>query len=220
MKKVYLLLLLFCIALTGIAQIVINPKGTKIFVDTSKWQLSGPDIYNKNAGNIGIGTSTPTAQLHTTGTVRLQGIGTSTTNSSIVTTDASGNLANRTLSGLLSGNAITSLNGLTGSVQTFTTGTTGTDFNITSSATLHTFNLPTASATNRGALSSANWTTFNNKIGTVTATTPAAVTTASTTATINNSGAFWNASQLQGKNMATTAPTIELVVLVFICSIL
>lgn len=63
------------------------------------------------------------------------------------------------------GSGITSLNGLTASTQTFATGTTGTDFNISSSTSTHTFNLPTASATNRGLLSSANWTTFNGKIG-------------------------------------------------------
>jgi hypothetical protein len=59
---------------------------------------------------------------------------------------------------------LTALNGLTEQVQFFTTGTTGTDFNISSSIATHTFNLPTASATNRGALSSADWTTFNNKL--------------------------------------------------------
>jgi hypothetical protein len=59
--------------------------------------------------------------------------------------------------------ALTSLNSLTASTQTFAVGTTGTDFGISSANTTHTFNLPTASATNRGALSSADWTTFNNK---------------------------------------------------------
>ena len=58
---------------------------------------------------------------------------------------------------------ITALNGLTAQVQYFQTGTSGTDFNIASSTATHTFNLPTASATNRGALSSADWTTFNSK---------------------------------------------------------
>ena len=66
---------------------------------------------------------------------------------------------------------ITALNGLTAQVQNFAVGTSGTDFAIASATATHTFNLPTASATNRGALSSADWTTFNNKtsnLGTVT----------------------------------------------------
>jgi hypothetical protein len=66
---------------------------------------------------------------------------------------------------------LTALNGLTSQVQFFAVGTSGTDFAISSATDTHTFNLPTASATNRGALSSADWTTFNNKtsnLGTVT----------------------------------------------------
>src|SRR6202158_1690329 len=58
---------------------------------------------------------------------------------------------------------ISTLNTLTTAVQTFATGTAGTDFGISSVTATHTFNLPTASATNRGALSSADWSTFNAK---------------------------------------------------------
>lgn len=58
---------------------------------------------------------------------------------------------------------IAALNGLVANTQNFAVGTSGTDFAISSSTDTHTFNLPTASATNRGALSSANWSTFNNK---------------------------------------------------------
>jgi hypothetical protein len=59
---------------------------------------------------------------------------------------------------------IVSLNGLTAFAQSLAVGTAGTDFGISSSVATHTFNLPTASALNRGALSSADWTTFNDKV--------------------------------------------------------
>ena len=58
---------------------------------------------------------------------------------------------------------LTSLNGLSPSIQTLATDTTGTDFSIQSFGSTHTFRLPTASATNRGALSSADWSAFNSK---------------------------------------------------------
>jgi hypothetical protein len=66
---------------------------------------------------------------------------------------------------------LNALNGLTAQVQNFATGTSGTDFGISSASSTHTFNLPTASASNRGALSSADWTTFNGKFNTPSGTT-------------------------------------------------
>ncbi len=146
---------------------VIDHKGTPKDVDNSKWQLSGSDIYYKFGGKVGIGTNNPGAQLHTTGTIMFSGLGTNTSHTNIMTTDGSGNVSTRSLANMLNGNAMTSLNGLTNSIQTFSIGTAGTNIGITSSGSTHTFNIPTASATNRGALSSGDWTNFNNKEGAV-----------------------------------------------------
>jgi hypothetical protein len=66
---------------------------------------------------------------------------------------------------------VSSINGLTEQTQYLAVGTSGTDFAINSVTDTHTFNLPTASATNRGALSSANWSTFNGKQNQITLTT-------------------------------------------------
>ena len=67
------------------------------------------------------------------------------------------------------GTGITTLNTLTASTQSFATGTTGSDFNIVSSSATHTFHIPTASASVRGALASADWSTFNGKQANITA---------------------------------------------------
>ncbi|MBK8054719.1 MAG: hypothetical protein IPK35_16005 [Saprospiraceae bacterium] len=163
-KIIHLAIFLFCVLGYMQAQVkVIDHKGTFRQIDSSKWTLSGTHIFNKNSGNVGIGLINPMAKLHTSGTIRFDGLGTNTTNTNILTTDVNGNVTSRTLSSLLNNNVITSLNGLTQSIQTLVTGTGGTDFNITSSGSIHTFNIPHASASNRGLLTSADWTIFNNK---------------------------------------------------------
>ena len=99
---------------------------------------------------------------------------------------------------------LSSLNGLTANTQTFATGTAGTDFDINSSGSVHTFNLPTASASNRGALSSADWSTFNGKqnavgftdVGTAIATIPNPSATRYIKINSNNTVTAITASQL------------------------
>ena len=65
------------------------------------------------------------------------------------------------------GAGTSSTTGTVTSVAALTLGTTGTDVSSTvatgTTTPVITLNIPTASATNRGALSSADWTTFNNK---------------------------------------------------------
>ena len=67
---------------------------------------------------------------------------------------------------------LNALNGLTAQVQYFATGTSGSDFNISSATNTHTFNLPSSSGSNRGLLTSADWTTFNSKVTSVSGTAP------------------------------------------------
>jgi hypothetical protein len=59
---------------------------------------------------------------------------------------------------------IVSINTYTQTAQTLQVGTGGTDFGISSSSGIHTFNLPNSSGIARGALTSSNWNTFNNKL--------------------------------------------------------
>ena len=75
------------------------------------------------------------------------------------------------------------------SVAALTLGTTGTDLSSTvangTTTPVITLNVPTASAANRGALSSTDWTTFNSKQSALTFTSPLVNTT--NTITINQS---------------------------------
>jgi hypothetical protein len=65
-----------------------------------------------------------------------------------------------------SANQILGMNAAATSLEykTFATGSTGTDFAIAHGAGTVNFNLPTASAANRGALSTTDWSAFNAKV--------------------------------------------------------
>jgi hypothetical protein len=87
--------------------------------------------------------------------------------------------ANGTTNGYLTSTDWTTFNnkgsGTVTSVAALTLGTTGTDLSSTvangTTTPVITLNVPTASATNRGVLSSTDWTTFNNKAAPFTYTT-------------------------------------------------
>ncbi len=107
--------------------------------ETSKFRIT-------NSGTVSIGV-TPSLDNTTTDILGRKADGT------IVRIDKSS----------IVGTGITAINNLVGTTQSLVTGTAGTNFTISSTGSTHTFNLPTASATNRGALSSADWTIFNSK---------------------------------------------------------
>jgi hypothetical protein len=100
--------------------------------------------------------------------------------------------------GIMAGTGITAINSLTGAAQTLATGSTGTDFGISSTGTTHTFNIPTASASNRGLLSSANWSTFNGKQDAI------SLTTLGTSGPATLVGSTLNIPQYSGGSSSST----------------
>ncbi len=117
--------------------------------------------------------------------------------------------ANTTTNGYLTStdwntfNGKSNTNGTVTSVAALTLGTTGTDLSSTvatgTTTPVITLQVPTASATNRGALSSADWTTFNGKAPGVTFTTNY-IPYGQGTTTLNQSAGL----QFDGTNFTTT----------------
>jgi trimeric autotransporter adhesin len=173
------------------AQIDISPTGTG-HVHIKPTGTGAVEIAPTNAGtmnNMVIGGTTPLAITGTTITATtFSGSGASLTsipNSALVNSTISGVALGGSLFNLTAGTGVsfsagTTYNGSTAitinatgtggtvtSVAALTLGTTGTDLSSTvansTTTPVITLNVPTASATNRGALSAADWSTFNNK---------------------------------------------------------
>ena len=143
------------------------------------------------SGSSGTYTITNTGDLSNTNEIQTLSI----VGSSLSLSNGGGTVA-------LPATGITALNSQTGGTQTFAVGTTGTDFAVSSSSNTHTFNLPTASASNRGALSSADWSTFNSKVGG--SGTSGYLPKFSAAATIANSIVYDNGTNI---GIGTTSPT-------------
>ena len=197
----------------------IKDEGTSISTGVKTINFVGATVTATNSGddvtvNVSAGTGTVTSvgvsggttgltttgsPITTTGTITLGGTlavasgGTGTATPSLVAgtniTSITGTWPNQTINA--SGGA-----GTVTSVAALTLGTSGTDLSSTvansTTTPVITLNVPTASATNRGALSSADWTTFNNKgsgtVTSVTATSPVASSGGATPAISLSSG--------------------------------
>ncbi len=140
---------------------------------------------NEN-GNVGIGitSGTASAKLHTVGTVRMEGLATTTTNTNILTTDTNGNVATRTVGSLVGSTVL----------GTAPIEATPSANDVTLSLTRNNLNTGTSSNTATAAL------VVNNGANAV-------VNGSDTSLTINNTAPLWNANQLQGVNVSATAPT-------------
>ncbi|WP_431212125.1 hypothetical protein ACQ86N_41265 [Puia sp. P3] len=73
------------------------------------------------SGNIGMGTTSPQAQLHTTGSVRFAGLTSDTTQTRVLVSDASGNLFYRSASSLADNQLIRSSLAVNGPIKAKTT---------------------------------------------------------------------------------------------------
>lgn len=129
--------------------------------------LASTNIWVGNALNMATSrTLSGDATLSNTGILTLANTGVTSGSYTManITVDSKGRITAAS-SGAVVG-IITSINGNSTPAQIITTGTSGTNFNVSSSSGTTTINLPTASSTVRGALSTSDWTTFNNKLST------------------------------------------------------
>lgn len=99
------------------------------------------------------------------------------------------------------------------SVAALTLGTSGTDLSSTvatgTTTPVITLNVPTASATNRGALSSADWTTFNSKFTLPSLTAGSVLFSNGTTIAQDNANFFWDDTNNR-LGLGTASPAYKL----------
>ena len=182
-----------------------NQENARIDIGTNKVTR----MTITGAGRVGINTQNPSTTLHTVGEVTISSLasgGTPPTTSGTlvkVVSDANGkqsfqanNTGTVTNVGLTLGNAGTDI-AVSGSP-------------VTSSGNI-TLDIPTASASNRGALSSTDWTTFNNKIGGSGAATRIPFYTAVRTISSNANFVWDNTNGFMGINQASPARALHVV---------
>ena len=155
-------------------------------------------------GATNLSTGTQGLAIESTGAITLPNLGGSGTQ--MVVTDNAGLLSTQTIpSG--GGGTVTS-------VAALTLGTSGTDLSssVANSTTtpVITLNVPTASASNRGALSSTDWNTFNDKFTLPSLTSGSVLFSNGTTIAQDNSNFFWdNTNKRLGIGTASPGSKLE-----------
>jgi hypothetical protein len=158
------------------------------------------NVVNSLAASTGISVSGSTGAVTVTNTAPDQ---------TVVLTGGTGISTSGTYPNFTITNTSPSSGGTVTSVAALTLGTTGTDLSSTvatgTTTPVITLQVPTASATNRGALSSTDWTTFNNKgSGTVTSVGGTGTVNGITlTGTVTSSGNLTLGGTLSNVSLAT-----------------
>jgi len=147
-KPVFILCICLLWVFPAVAQTLINTKGTRIAVDTSKWKPNGADIYNKNTGNIGIGLTLPLYKLDVTATanpLRLTGLQAGAATDSVLTVQ-SGVVRYAALSRMITDTSLYKYDGTLSSNRTLTQGGKTLTF-ATGGAALNITGLPGGAST-------------------------------------------------------------------------
>ena len=158
------------------------------------------------AATAGTGISVSGSPITTSGTLTITNTAPDQT---VVLTAGTGISTSGTYPNFTITNTSPSSGGTVTSVAALTLGTTGTDLSSSvangTTTPVITLNVPTASATNRGALSAADWTTFNSKAPGTTFTTNY-VPYGQGTTTLNQSSSFtYDGTTLTAPKLAATA---------------
>ncbi|MBM3417479.1 MAG: hypothetical protein FJY17_00985, partial [Bacteroidetes bacterium] len=139
---------------------------------TASWTDDNTGTVTSVAATGGTGISVSGSPITSSGTLTITNTAPDQT---VVLTAGTGISVSGTYPNFTITNSSPSSGGTVTSVAALTLGTTGTDLSssVANSTTtpVITLNVPTASATNRGALSSTDWSTFNNKQSAITLTT-------------------------------------------------
>ena len=232
MSRILLVLTLLCSSRFLNAQVGIGTvtPDSKLEIKSSGSSAATRALHVKNAsgntlflvrddGNIGIGTSTPGAALDLKGAIRLLGsssgfvglMPSSAAGSTIYTLPSSDGTGGQVLStngsGLLGWTSMPSSSGTVTSVglSSPTGGISISGSPVTSAGTL-TLNIATASASQQGLLSAADWNTFNSKQNTIILST----TGNSGAATFNGSALNIPTYNLEGLGGVPTSRTINI----------
>jgi hypothetical protein len=185
-----------------------NGQVLKYNTSLSVWEngaASGTGTVTQVNATGGTGISVSGSPITTSGTLTITNTAPDQTVAlnSGGTTTVTGTYPNFTIS------SADQFNGTVTSVSALTLGTSGTDLsstvaNGTTTPTI-TLNVPTASAVNRGVLSSADWTTFNSKQN--------ALTNPVTGTGVSGQVSYWNGTTTQtGSSTFTFSPTAQLLV--------